>query len=231
VGTTYKDDEELFDLVRTELFTAVVGDVMDTMGFTRQFLPPTIKPVRDDMILVGRAMPVIETDYPEAGDETGHSGVTAKPFGLMLEALDELRSGEVYIASGSTQPYALWGELMSTRALQLGANGALVNGYARDIAGICALDYPTFAIGSFAQDQGPRGKVIDYRVPVEIGGVRIAPGSLVFGDREGVLVVPQSVEREIVEKALEKARGEKLVARAIRDGMSAVEAFRTFGIM
>jgi regulator of RNase E activity RraA len=231
MAQSYANDPELFEIMRTELFTAVVGDVMDSLGFVHQFLPPEIRPVRDDMVLVGRAMPVIEADYLEGDGERSAGPLAGKPFGLMLEALDALRPGEIYVASGAVKPYALWGELMSTRARHLGATGALLNGYARDIAGIRALDFSTFARGWYAQDQGPRGKVVDYRVPLEIGGVRIDPGALLFGDREGVLVVPRQAEQEVIERALEKARGEKLVADAIRGGMSAVEAFRTYGIM
>ena len=149
----------------------------------------------------------------------------------MLEALDELKPGEVYVATGGSPRYALWGELMSTRARHLGANGALVNGFARDIPGILELDLPTFATGRYAQDQGPRGKVVDYRVPLEIAGIRIEPGTLLFGDLEGVLVIPKEAEEEVIALALEKARGEKLVGDAIREGMSAVEAFKKFGIM
>ena len=103
--------------------------------------------------------------------------------------------------------------------------------FARDIDGIRALDFPCFCTGYYAQDQGARGKVIDYRCALEIGGIRIAPGSLLFGDKEGVLVIPRDAEEEVVRLALEKVRGEKLVAKAIREGMSAVEAYKTFGIM
>ncbi|MBZ0296136.1 MAG: RraA family protein, partial [Anaerolineae bacterium] len=121
--------------------------------------------------------------------------------------------------------------LMSTRAMKLGAAGAVLDGYARDTFGIIDLGFPTFAYGSYAQDQGPRGKVIDFRVPIEIQGVRIEPGDIVFGDVDGVCVVPQAAEVEVMTKALEKARGEKLVRKAIEEGMSATEAFRTYGIM
>ncbi|MBT8359970.1 MAG: RraA family protein [Deltaproteobacteria bacterium] len=228
---TYSDDHELFTIVKQELFTAVVGDVMDKMGLLHQFLPPEIKPLRDDMVLIGRAMTVLEADFFSEGDESAPGPLSNKPFGLMLEALDDLKSGEVYVATGASPLYALWGELMSTRALHLGANGALVNGFARDIPGILALDFPTFATGRYAQDQGPRGKVIDYRVALEIAGIRIEPGTLLFGDLEGVIVIPKEAEEEIIARALEKARGEKLVAKAIRGGMSAVEAFEKFGIM
>ncbi|NNK93934.1 MAG: RraA family protein [Desulfobacterales bacterium] len=228
---TYSDDHELFTIIKQELFTAVVGDVMDKMGLLHQFLPPEIKPLRDDMVLIGRAMTVLEADFFSEGDESAPGPLSNKPFGLMLEALDDLKSGEVYVATGASPLYALWGELMSTRALHLGANGALVNGFARDIPGILALDFPTFATGRYAQDQGPRGKVIDYRVALEIAGIRIEPGTLLFGDLEGVIVIPKEAEEEIIARALEKARGEKLVAKAIRGGMSAVEAFEKFGIM
>ena len=227
----YSNDQELFSLMKQELFTAVVGDVMDKIGLLHQFLPQEIQPLRDDMVLVGRAMTVLEADCFSDREEFAPGPLSNKPFGLMLEALDDLKAGEVYVATGGSPLYALWGELMSTRARHLGATGALVNGFARDIPGILELDFPTFATGRYAQDQGPRGKVIDYRVPVEIAGIRIEPGTLLFGDLEGVLVIPKAAEEEVIALALEKARGEKLVGEAIREGMSAVEAFKKFGIM
>jgi regulator of RNase E activity RraA len=228
--THYTNDEELFALFRQELFTAVVGDVMDKVGFYHQILPPYLRPLQDDMVLIGRAMPVLEADC-FAERMCGRGPVTNEPFGLMFHALDDLKPGEVYIAAGASHRYALWGELMSTRALTLGAAGALVDGYSRDTAGVLALKFPTFSKGPYCQDQGARGKVIDWRVPVEIGGVLIEPGAIVFGDRDGVLVIPKAHEEAIVHAALEKARGEKLVGKAIRDGMSAVEAYARFGIM
>ena len=127
--------------------------------------------------------------------------------------------------------YALWGELMSTRARLLGARGALARRLRPRHRRHPRARFPCFCTGYYAQDQGPRGKVIDYRCALEIGGVRIEPGTLLFGDKEGVLVIPQAAEAEVVRLALEKARGEKLVAKAIREGMSAVDAFATFGIM
>lgn len=226
----WNNDEELFVVIKKELFTAVVGDVMDKLGYIHQFLPPRIQPLREDMFLVGRAMPVLEADcFEELSHGANH--FLSKPFGLMLEALDDLKKNEVYICTGSSPSYALWGELMSTRAIKLGAAGAVVNGYSRDTKGILDLNFPTFSYGRYAQDQGPRGKVIDYRIPLEIEGVRINPGDLIVGDLDGVCVVPQAIEKEVIERALEKARGEKIVQKAIQGGMSAVEAFSKFGIM
>ena len=233
VAPLWQSDEELFALARRDLFTAVVGDVMDRLGLRRQFLPPRIQPLRDDMIVIGRAMPVLEADVFEERIEGSANPLMSKPFGLMLEALDDLKANEVYICTGSSPAYALWGELMSTRAMTLGAAGAVVDGYSRDTRGILKLDppFPVFSHGRYAQDQGPRGKVIDFRVPIGMNGVRVAPGDVVFGDLDGVCIIPRAAEQEVFRLALEKARGEQRVAQAIRGGMSAVEAFKTFGIM
>jgi len=228
---SWKDDDELFQLIRSELFSAVVGDIMDKLGYFHQFLSPQIIPLQEDMVVVGRAMPVLEADsFGEISPNTRNS-VMSKPFGLMLEALDDLKKNEVYICTGSSPKYALWGELMSARAMECGAIGAVVDGYSRDTTGILKLGFPVFSYGSYAQDQGPRGKVIDYRVPVEMNGVLINPGDIVFGDRDGVCLIPQTIENEVVEAALEKARGEKVVLKAIQNGMSATEAFAKYGIM
>ncbi|HMV50093.1 MAG TPA: RraA family protein [Blastocatellia bacterium] len=227
----WKTEEELFAIIRRELFTAVIGDVMDKMGLQNQFLPPRIQPLRDDMLVIGRAMPVLEADVFDVTGAAGANPLMAQPFGLMLRALDDLKAGEVYVCAGGSPRYALWGELMSTRALQLGAAGAVMNGYSRDTPGILQLNFPTFSWGRYAQDQGPRGKVIDFRCTIEIEGVRIVTGDLIVGDLEGVLVVPQSAVAEAISLAVEKARGEKLVRNAIEGGMSATEAFEAFGIM
>ncbi len=229
--TSKRSDTELFEILRTELFTAVVGDVLDVMGHRRQFLPAAISPLKPEMKLVGRAMPVLEADIFSDGSPTANGPLANKPFGLMMEALDDLKEGEIYIASGSSFRYALWGGLMSTRAQHLKAAGAILDGYVRDSSEIENLGFTVFSRGLYAQDQGVRGKVIDFRCAIEIEGIRIEPGDLLFGDREGVLVIPKAAEQEAVERALEKVHTENKVAVAIRNGMGAAEAFATFGVM
>jgi regulator of RNase E activity RraA len=231
VTKLWNSDEDLFDLSKRELFTAVVGDVMDKIGLTHQFLPPRIKPIQSDMVVIGRAMPVLETDVFSETVENSANDLMSKPFGLMFHALDDLKPNEVYICTGASPRYALWGELMSTRAIKLGAAGAVVDGYMRDTRAVLVLNYPTFAYGSYAQDQGARGKVIDFRIPIEMGCVLVRPGDIVFGDIDGVCIIPKEAEEEVFTAALEKARGEKLVKAAIVSGMSAVEAYAKYGIM
>ncbi|MFT4173708.1 MAG: RraA family protein [Rhodocyclaceae bacterium] len=227
----WKDDQELFALMRKRLFTAVVGDILDSMGLLHQFLRPHIKPLRNDMVVAGRAMPVLEADYFAMREEHGRVALSAQPFGIMLAALDDLHEDEVYITTGASPRYALWGGLMSTRAVHLKAAGVVADGYVRDSAEIEQIGFPTFALGTYAQDQGPRGKVVDFRVPIEIDGIRVRPGDIVFGDRDGVLIVPREAEREAIMRALEKVGTESAVRRAIREGMRTVDAFERFGVM
>ncbi len=227
----WKSDDELFAIAERELFTCVVGDVMDKLKLVHQFLPPQIQPLHKDMVLLGRAMTVLSGDVFEESVSASANSLSAKPFGLMLEALDDLRHNEIYVNTGSSPRNAMWGEMMSTRARILGARGAVVNGYVRDTREILGLNFPTFCFGSYGQDSAPRYKVYDFRVPVEIGSVRIRSGDILFGDIDGVLVVPREAEVEVFMLALEKARGEKTVKRELEAGSTAVAAFAKHGIM
>lgn len=227
----WENDEQLFALCRRELFTAVVGDCMDLLGYQQQFLPPHVQPLREDMVVVGRAMPVLEMDDVGGESESRSGSDVSQPFGLMLRALDDLRAGEVYVCSGASPEYALWGELMSQCARNRSATGAVVNGYSRDTRGILAQNFPVFSYGRYAQDQRPRGKVVDFRCRIRFGQVTINPGDLIFGDLEGVCVVPQKIEKEVMTAALEKARGEKRVMEAIKEGCGAQEAWDRYGIL
>ena len=223
------DDNALFGTIRERLFTAVIGDVMDRHGLTRQFLPPEIRALDPDSVLAGRAMPALEADC--CGDVVGHSG-EADPFGLMLRALDDLRPGEVYVAVGASPRYALWGGLMSTRAQSLGAHGAVMDGFHRDTREIRRLGFPVFSHGAYAQDQRLRGRVIDFRCTVEFrNGVRVAPGDVIVGDIDGVLVIPREHVQDVVRRSVEKVAGEEEVRRAILRGERTEAAFARTGIM
>jgi 4-hydroxy-4-methyl-2-oxoglutarate aldolase len=223
------DDTTLFATIRERLFTAVIGDVMDVEGLTRQFLPPEVRALRPDMIVVGRAMPVLEADC--AGDAVGHSGRT-EPFGLMLRALDDLKRDEIYICTGASRRYALWGEMMSTRAKALGAAGAVLSGFHRDTRGILALGFPVFSEGAYAQDQRLRGRVVDFRCAIEFeNGVVVRPGDVVVGDIDGVLVIPSAHVEDIVHAALKKVEGEEAVRELIEKGMTTQAIWEKTGIM
>lgn len=218
----WKTDRELFDLVLTRLYTPVLGDILDAAGYYHQFLPPQIGPIREEMRICGRAMPVLMMDV---------FGKQKDPFGLMTNALDDLKEGEVYIASGAAYRSATWGEIMTATAKTRKAAGAVLDGYHRDTPQVLGQSFPVFSRGRWAQDSGPRMMVADFRCTVEIGGVTVHPDDLVFGDIDGVLVVPAAEVDDVIPIALEKVAGEKLVRREIESGMSSTDAFRKYGIL
>lgn len=218
----WQNDSELFALVKEKLYTPVVGDILDELGRTHQFLPQKIRPLKDDMIVIGRAMPVLMIDV---------FGPQKKPFGLLTEALDQIEENEIYIATGGTQRCAYWGELLTATARTRKGVGAVVDGWHRDTPQVLAQNWPVFSHGCYAQDSSVRTQVVDFRCNIEIGEILVRPGDIVFGDIDGVLIVPQELATEVFERALEKAAGEKVVRKAIEEGMSATAAFAKFGIL
>jgi 4-hydroxy-4-methyl-2-oxoglutarate aldolase len=218
-GTT---DDALFRVINESLYTAVIGDILDQVGRPHQFLPPEVRPLTPSMRLAGRAMPVVIADV---------HGPQQKPFGLLSEALDQLQPGEVYLAPRTRAKAAMWGEILTATAQSRGAVGAVVDGYHRDTVKVLGQNFPLFSHGNYAQDSSIRTIVHDYRVPVEIHGVHVAPGDLVIGDVDGVVVIPRAIEAEVIEAALVKASAENTVRAAIENGMSATEAFAKHGVL
>jgi regulator of RNase E activity RraA len=218
----WKNDAELFALMRDFLYTPVIGDILDTLGCYHQFLPPAVQPIRESDRLAGRAMPALVGDC---------HGPQSKPFGKLTEALDQIAPGEIYITSGGEMRCAYWGEILTATARTRGGLGAIVNGYHRDTPMVLEQNWPVFSRGRFAQDSSVRMQVLDYRCPLEIEGTWVAPGDLLFADLDGVVVIPRKYEVEVIGKALDKARGEKLVRKEIEAGMSSTDAFRKYGIL
>jgi regulator of RNase E activity RraA len=149
----------------------------------------------------------------------------------MTEALDQIAPGEIYVATGGSQNCAAWGEIMTAAARTRGGAGAVLDGFHRDTPRVLEQNWPVFSRGSFAQDAGVRSIVVNFRCTIEIGGVIIRPGDLIFGDVDGVLVVPRPVEQEAMKLALEKASGEKVARKEIEAGSNTTEVFRKYGIL
>lgn len=215
-------ERRLFTEIARDLYTPVVGDILDGLGLYHQFLPQPIQPALDSMKVVGRAMPVGMIDV---------HGPQKKPFGLLTEALDQLEPGEIYLASGGDMRCAYWGELLTATAKARGAHGAVINGFHRDTPRMLEQGFPVFSRGRFGQDSAVRTQVVAYRCPIEIGGVWIEPGDLIFGDLDGVVVIPRRHERQVLERALKKARTENVVRKAIEAGMSSTAALKKYRVL
>jgi len=210
------------DDVRSVLYSPVIGDVLDSLGYVHQFFPRTVRPLLPEMKVMGRAMPVLMIDV---------YGEQSPPFGKLTEALDQLEEGEVYVGSLPSHACACWGEILTATARSRGAVGAVVFGPHRDTPQVLEQNWPVFSTGAFAQDSRVRMAVSAYRVPIEVEGTVIHPGDLLFGDQDGVVVIPQVCEEEVIAKSMEKAQAENVVRQEIETGMSSTEAFAKYGIL
>lgn len=209
--------------IETKLYSAVLSDILDDLGYRHQALSFHLRPLDSSLKLVGRAFTVLAAEVFDIPDE---------PYKLQMEAVDQMMPGEIFVVhTGNPDNSAFWGELLSTACRARGGRGALVDGLNRDSQKIIEMKFPVFSRGQRPVDSKGRLDVIKYRVPVEVGGVIVNPGDLIFGDMDGVVIVPQSVEEEVLQKAFAKSEGENIVRQAIINGMSCTEAFRKFGIL
>ena len=219
----WENDTELFDMMEESLYAAVISDALDAAGFREQAMRHTIRPLLPETVVVGRALPVLCLDVYEIPDE---------PYQQEIAAVDSLKQDDVLVCSteGSTR-ICFWGELLSTAARARGARGAVIEGFIRDVRKIMQMQFPIFTTGITPVDSNGRGEVVAYNVPIECGGVTVNPGDIVFGDADGVVVIPQSVETQVIEAALEKVSAENRTRDALRAGATLREVYDEFGIL
>jgi regulator of RNase E activity RraA len=219
----FADDTARFDWMAQKLYTGVLSDACDAAGHRDRALLPDIRPLDESRVLVGRAKTVVWAPMFH---------VPPRPYDQEIAAVDSLRPGEVFVmAVGRSSQIVPWGELLSTATLARGGRGAVLDGLVRDSRQIRALGLPVFCAGRRPYDSCGRGIVVAYDVPITLDGVAIDPGDLVFGDADGVVVIPHRAEAEILERAWAKVEGENTTRDALRAGTSLGEVYRTYGIL
>ncbi|MCC6869461.1 MAG: RraA family protein [Burkholderiales bacterium] len=211
--------------IAKELYTAVFSDVLDELGYRDQALSPSIRPLDDELVMVGRAR-------TGAYREVYRVVPGENPYALEIALVDDLKAGEIAVlgCGGSTR-IAPWGELLSTAARARGAAGCLTDGFVRDIRFIRQMKFPVFHGGIAPLDSKGRGTIAEIDVPIRCGGVAIAPGDLVVGDADGVIVVPQAIEATVVDRAFAKVRGEDDTRAELERGAKLADVFARHGIL
>jgi regulator of RNase E activity RraA len=209
--------------IQDQLYSAVICDALDSLGFRNQSIRTELKPYTGINKLVGRCKTTLWADMFHQDPE---------PYALELKAVDSCLPGQVLIgAAGGSLRSGIWGELLSTAALNSGCRGAIIHGAIRDVSKMREMQFPVFATSTCVYDSLDRQRVIDLDVPVEIGGVTFPPDSLVFADEDGIVVVPLEVEVEAIERAMKKVKAENITRDAIKNGMKAMEAYEKYGIL
>lgn len=212
--------------LRKELYTAVLSDTLDALGYPDQAMKPFVRPLDDASVLFGRArtglfMPIYHVPEGENFYE------------LEIALVDDLKADEVavFACNGPTERVAPWGELLSTAASYRGAVGCVTDGLVRDVRQIRAMGFPVFHGGIGPLDSKGRGRVMAIDVPVECAGVRVRSGDLVFGDVDGVVVIPQEIETAVLAAALEKIKGENTTRDELARGLKLADVYAKYGVL
>jgi len=215
---------ERFDELAGALYSAVVSDILDSLGHTEQVVRGGLRPaISGHWTLVGRARTARAVAVQERPEQ---------PYAQLLRLIDALRTGDVLVIdAGGRDTSGIFGGLLATAVKAAGGRGAIIDGDTRDLRELERLAFPTLARGGCPADSLGRDEVVETDAPIVCGGVRIDSGDLVVADADGIVIVPSAVEDEVVRLALEKVSGEDHVRRELANGMSASVAFERYGIL
>ena len=220
-----QDDQSLFERLE-KLYTGLISDVLDDkLGFKENvhIMEYHIRPLFSNIKLVGRAATALSVPVYQ---------VPKIPYKNELDFIDSLKPGDVVVATQSgVMTAGLWGALLSTGAMHRGARGAIIDGISRDTVEIKKMKFPVFVKGIAPGDSKGRIEIINYNQPIKCGGVWVNPGDVVFGDDDGVVVIPQNIVDEIVTLAEEKFEKEKKFMRGLHEGASVKDMYKEFQVL
>lgn len=208
------------------LSTAILSDVMDSLGLQQRAMKSFMRPLDESHVMVGRARTGLY--MPAYALREGEN-----PYEVEIALVDDLRPGDVVVlaCNGPTERIAPWGELLTTASIARRAAGCVTDGLVRDVRQIRELNFPVFRGGIGPLDTKGRARMVDRDVPVECAGVRIETGDIVFGDVDGVVVIPRAQEHAVLGKAMDKVTGENHTRDALRTGEPLASVFKRFGIL
>jgi 4-hydroxy-4-methyl-2-oxoglutarate aldolase len=218
-------DNALFDTMAAKLYVAVISDILDAMGYRNQVLQPGVVPAQPDpsQVLVGRAATLLVGPQYE---------VVEQPYTNQIAAIDALEPGEVVVSGvGGMTNIAVWGELFSNAAKARGARGFLTDGCHRDTRMVLDLGFPVFSRGPRPVDISGRGTVISIGRPVELAGVVVYPGDVVFAEVDGVVVIPHNLAEETMSRAFEKVAKEDGAREDLRAGRLLSEVWSKYRVL
>lgn len=215
--------DELIEIIRTKLYTAVVSDVLDRHGYLEQAMDARIRPIEPGMRVVGRAHTVLSADVYQR---------PANPYENEIAAIDAVTPGSCVVAStNQSTRTCYWGELLSTATRARGGTGCIIDGYTRDSRDIIEMGFPVFSTGFKPVDSSSRSTVVDFNVPIECGGVKVRPGDVVFGDIDGIVVIPIEILPDVVDEAAEKVESENLTRDMLQRGHLLREVYDKYGVL
>ncbi|HTN77927.1 MAG TPA: RraA family protein [Pirellulaceae bacterium] len=205
------------------LYTAVVADVLDTLGYRHQVLNNTVRPLTPALRLCGVVYPVRAIAV---------QSIAERPYELEIAAVEAMTRGDVLVLDAAdNQTCGLWGELLTTACLYKGVRGVVMTACTRDLWKIKELAFPVFGVGYHPADSKGRVDFVSIGEPIGIAGVQAKRGDLILADEDGVVIVPSEVAANAIRLAAEKVAGENLARIDLERGMPMGEVFRKHQIL
>lgn len=203
------------------LYTGAVADILDSLGLRHQVLPYYIAPVTPDLVVAGPAF--TGQGYPVADIANDDSQ-------MRINMLESIKPGTVSVWSSLGHfESAHWGEIMSNAARERGCTGAVVDGGLRDTRFVLQMKFPVFCRFRCAASSIGRWEIKEWQIPVKIGNTVIRPDDFVFGDIDGVVVVPKEATVEVLTKTEQKVAQEKKMRADLRKGITVSEVYKKHG--
>lgn len=206
----------------TTIGPAVIADILHARGFHQQVMRHDIQPLDRTVPLAGIARTMISR--PLVGAPT-----PGREYELLFAAIDGLQPGEVLVTDEAD--CCVWGELCSEVAEHRGSNGIVIDGFTRDAAEIRKRGFPVYCRGRHMSDLLYHRIIVGVNEPVLCGDVGVRPGDMLVGSEDGVVVIPATLIDDVVAEAYAKANTETKLRQALRQGMSAGDAYRKYGTM
>ena len=212
--------------LRDVLYSAVLSDLLDEFGLREQAMRPFVRPLDEQLPLFGRARTGIYMNVFEVPEGDN-------PYEVEIALVDDLKPGDVAVLAcdGPTDRIAPWGELLSTAARCRGAVGCVTDGLVRDIRAIRKMSFPVFHGGIGPLDSKGRAKMMAMDVPVKCGGVLVHSGDPIFGDADGVVVIPQAMAEQVIAAATAKIRTENSTRAELEHGLLLMDVYKKYGVL
>lgn len=213
-------DRRLLANLKGLLSSAMLSDILDDHGYPHQIIR-NLAPNSPDATMLGRAKTLRLRALKDGEDFRG-----------IYRALDSYATvvpNDIIMVENEVGEYAYFGELNANLAIRRGAAGVVVGGMTRDSSAVLKTSLPVFAKGYACQDVRKRATVDYINRPIVIEGVRVQPEDLVFGDREGIVVIPRKIERDVLDAALKVATNEKRILIDISVGAEVEQLTRDYG--
>lgn len=209
------------EFLMQNLYSGVLCDVLDGMGYRNQGIGQRMIPLADDTVIFGPAFTSIATEV---------YSMPESPLTAQCKVVDQLGEGEIYVlVTRGNYNCAVFGELFATAVEKKKGAGVLLDGCVRDMKALKKMNFPLFYVGRDPRTSKGRMEINECQIPVNFQGVVIHPGDLIFGDMDGIVVIPQEVSEEVIEKALETIKKEDEVRQGLNDGDSLESVYKRVG--